>query len=575
MSTSINPSIESLHRQATAAYASGHPELAEGLARRLIQLDESHADAYYLIGAIRLDAGNPASALPLLETAARLNPEHLGIQFAMGNAYFALGHWSDAVHCYDLLRQAGRTENNLLLNLGIALHKIRQNGVALEIFRRAIDIHPSDPALWNAYGDVLNKENDAVTSIMAHERAVALMPDNPDYVANLALMYETSNRMEDAERVATAMLKQHPQHELLLLICARCARRKKDFRQALALLERIPGNANLKFKRASLFEAGRLHDHLKETEQAYECFLEGNRLTLEVWPSHRAEAAKFPANWKTIHAYVTSRSSVNWPTFAAETMRPKHAFLLGFMRSGTTLMDTILETDSRITVLEEEQPIHMVIRAAEALPGGYPACLEHLTIRQVEDLRQLYWQEVTALTGDLLPDQIVLDKQPVLAPHLGLVKTLFPTANFIFALRHPCDVVLSSFMQPFGHNPFHANFVTLEQSASVYAMVMDLWLAYNTHFELKVHTLRYEELINNKQQALTEVFGFLGIEDADTDIDHVTHAKQRGRIYTPSYHQVVQPLYTDSMERWRRYRPYFEGVLPVLRPYAEQFGYTL
>jgi tetratricopeptide (TPR) repeat protein len=572
---STSADIASLYQQATMAYTNGRPAQAEALARRVIELDPLHSDAHYLAGAIRLDAGDATTALPLLETAAQLNPVHPGIQFAVANSHYALGNWQEAINYYDRLLQIGSADNLVFLNLAIALHKTQQTATAVQVLKQGTHSYPSDPALWNAYGDMLNKENNDVTSIAAHERAVDLMPDNPDYSANLALMYEQSNRMDDAERVATGMLLHHPQHPLLLLICARCARRKKEYRKALAILDRMPVDVNLKFKRASLFEAGRVHDHLKESESAYNCFLQGNRLTLQVWPNHREDAAKHLANWQSIHAYVTTRDALSWPVLPPETGRPPHVFLFGFMRSGTTLMDTILETDPRVTVLEEELPIHKVIRAAEALPGGYPHCLESLTIEQAQILRNQYWQGVTDLSGELDSQKIVLDKQPVLGPHIGLVKILFPEARFIFALRHPCDVVLSSFMQPFGHNPFHANFVTLEQSAGIYALVMDLWLSYQRQLDIQAHTLRYEALINDKQQSLSEVFGYLGLNDAETDIDHVSHAKRRGRIYTPSYHQVVQPLYTDAMERWRRYLPHFGAALPILRPYAELFGYSL
>ncbi|MGH3630091.1 MAG: tetratricopeptide repeat-containing sulfotransferase family protein, partial [Sciscionella sp.] len=567
--------IASLYQQATAAYANGHPAQAETLARRLIQLDPLHCDAHYLAGAIRLDAGDPATALPLLETAVQLNPIHPGVQHALANSHYALGHWQEAINYYDHLLQIGRADNLVFLNLAIALHIIQQTETAVQVLKQGTHSYPSDPALWNAYGDLLNKQGDDLTSIMAHEQAVTLMPDNPDYNANLALMYEQSNRMDDAKRLATEMLTKHPQHPLLLIIAARCARREKNYKPALALLNRIPTDTNLRFRRTSLFEAGRIHDHLEETEQAYECFIEGNKLTLEMWPNHRQDAAVILASWEMIHSYVASLSALPWPDFPPETNRPGHAFLLGFMRSGTTLMDTILETDPRITVLEEGQPIQNVIRYAESLAGGYPACLERLTAEQVRNMRNQYWQGVEELTGEPIAGKIVLDKQPVLGPHVGLVKLLFPSAQFIFALRHPCDVVLSCFMQPFGHNPFHANFLTLEHSAKVYALVMDLWLKYSELLDIKAHTLKYEKLVTDKQKTLAEVFEFLGLNDAETNIDHVSHAKQRGRIYTPSYHQVVQPLYTDAMERWRRYRDYFEPILPILRPYIDRFGYFI
>jgi tetratricopeptide (TPR) repeat protein len=575
VNTASDQRIASRFQQAAAAYADGNTRLAESGAQAVIASDPNHAGAYHLLGAVRLDAGDAPNALPLLENALRLNPNHPGIRLALGNAHFALEHWREAIHFYDPFSLSGQPHSRVILNSAIALHKLQETGRSVELLRKGTELYPQDHALWNAYGDLLNKQNEDLASIHAHERAVSLMPENPDYVANLALMYEQSNRMEDAERTASSMLERHPQHPLLLLICTRCARRRKEYKQALALLDRMPAGTELRFKRAYLFEAGLIHDQLKQTDKAYQYFLEGNELTLELWPTHRAEAAAYLADWQALHDYVTSRQAVSWRRFPGESGRPKHVFLLGFIRSGTTLMDTILESDPRVTVLEEEAPIHDVIRATKALPGEYPANLETLTQEQVKTLRTLYWENVTKLTGPLTPDTVLLDKQPLLGPHAGLVHTLFPHAKFIFALRHPCDVVLSSFMQPFGHNPFHANFLTLEQSASMYALVMDMWLAYQRLFSLKVHTLRYESLINDKRQALADVFQFMSLSGAETDIDHVVHAKKRGRIYTPSYHQVVQPLYADAMERWRRYRTYFEPVLPVLRPYIEHFGYTV
>lgn len=572
---SPNRNLESLYQQATTAYANGQFDIAENLARHLIAQEPRHANAYYLAGAIRLDTGDAASALPFLNTAAQLDPDHPGIKYALGNAHYILENWSEAIQLYNQLLKTGHADTQILLNLSTALNKTHQNEIALQILRDAVHAFPSDPALWNAYGDILNKENDDLASIEAHQKAVALAPDNADYSANLALMYEQSNRIEDAEHVAADKLKAHANHPLLLLICARCARRRKDYAEALSLLQKIPDDAQPQFKRAKLFEAGRVHDYRKESEEAYRCFVEGNRLTLEIWPSHTQEAMQFVKDWEQIRSYMNSKETLAWPSYPADAGQPRHVFLLGFMRSGTTLMDTILETDARITVLEEELPIHNIVRAAQALPGGYPKCLETIRPEQVDELRSQYWQEVVELTGPLDDEAVILDKQPMLGPHAGLLQLLFPNARFLFALRHPCDVVLSNFMQAFGKNPFHANFVTLEQAAAVYALVMGLWLEYRKLLKLNVHTLRYEDLINDKQRILSEVFGFLGLNEAQTDVDHVAHAKKRGRIYTPSYHQVVQPLYTDAMERWRRYRSYFEPVLPVLQPFIEQFGYTV
>jgi hypothetical protein len=69
------------------------------------------------------------------------------------------------------------------------------------------------------------------------------------------------------------------------------------------------------------------------------------------------------------------------------------------------------------------------------------------------------------------------------------------------------------------------------------------------------------------------VLEFLGLEWSDELKDHASHARKRGRIYTPSYHQVIQPIYKDAVDRWRNYARYFGPALDTLKPFIREFGY--
>jgi len=133
--------------------------------------------------------------------------------------------------------------------------------------------------------------------------------------------------------------------------------------------------------------------------------------------------------------------------------------------------------------------------------------------------------------------------------------------------------VLSCFMQDFQLNPAMANFLNLGDAARLYDKVMRLWLQYRTLFPLSVHVLRYEDLVRDFEETVTSALCFLRVAWDDRVRDYAATARRRERIYTTSYNQVTEPLYTRAQGRWERYREHMEPVLPLLLPWAERFGY--
>jgi hypothetical protein len=168
-----------------------------------------------------------------------------------------------------------------------------------------------------------------------------------------------------------------------------------------------------------------------------------------------------------------------------------------------------------------------------------------------------------------------LDKLPMRTLNAGLIQRLFPDARLLFALRHPCDVVLSNFMQAYAENEAFIHFDTLGDSARMYDRVMALWGQYDAVLELKRTRCRYEDLVMDTELELERICGFLGIDLNQAMLDLQSRLAARGRIRTNSYQQVAEPIYQRSSGRWKHYAAQMKEVLPVLAPYAEQFGYEL
>jgi hypothetical protein len=219
-----------------------------------------------------------------------------------------------------------------------------------------------------------------------------------------------------------------------------------------------------------------------------------------------------------------------------------------------------------LAIVEEEPILDEVMREVGSLER-----VPDLEPEEVERLRQLYFARLDEVAA---PGQRrAIDKLPLNILAAPLIHRLFPDATFILALRHPCDVALSCFMQDFEINDAMANFLELGTTARLYDLVLTFWERSRALLPLRVFELRYEELVEDPAPPLRALLDFLGLEWDDRVLDHQQNAASRGVISTPSYNQVTEALYRDSRGRWLRYHAQLAPVLPILLPWAERLGY--
>jgi Flp pilus assembly protein TadD len=527
-------------------------------------------------GSLLLESGHAADAFPRLAAAVQQQPRNGELLQVYANACLELGHWQEAAIAYQMALEGGRRNPHVLNNLGLALKELGQVDAAIARYRESLELSPDDPDVYNNLAIALNRNHDYVGAMAAYRRSTELAPGNAEVWSNLAMLYEQSNMLDEAEQALQQGLTLSPGQENLELIAARCARRRGDTPATIVRLEQQLPRRDLTpmVRRSMEFELGRAYDMQGEPDPAYRHLLAGNQLTPQVWPGIRAGAEAFLRDLDANLAFFRGLTAPELPVSAPESRRSP-VFLVGFPRSGTTLMDTILDAHPGVSVLEEEVMLGKVIEEMQGRPGGYPGSITTLKPEDIQRLRDIYWREADALQGTDKRELLLLDKNPFHSSHAGFIRLLFPGARFIFALRHPCDVVFSCFMQAFGNNAALENFRNLEDAAAVYRRVMDLWKLQRERLKLDVHVLRYESLIKDKDTEVRALLEFLGLEWEEGLQDHTRQAKKRGRIYTPSYHQVIKPIYGDAVGRWQRYRGYFGEALPILAPYAADFGYAL
>jgi hypothetical protein len=249
--------------------------------------------------------------------------------------------------------------------------------------------------------------------------------------------------------------------------------------------------------------------------------------------------------------------------------RPSPVFLVGFPRSGTTLLDTILLSHPSIEVLEEEPTL---MRATEAL-GGFEGIAD-ASPEKLRQARDAYFETAQALTP-LKQGNLVIDKNPLAMNSVAMIRRLFPDSRIILAVRHPCDVLLSCFATNFKPNNGMVSFLRLETAADLYDLSFSYFERAREILKPAVHTVIYENIVADRDRELRPLFQFLGLPWDERVLDHQSTARSRGHIKTASYAQVVEPIYTRSSGRWLNYRKHLEPIIPIIGPWAEKFGYEI
>ncbi|HEX7759035.1 MAG TPA: sulfotransferase, partial [Caulobacteraceae bacterium] len=252
-----------------------------------------------------------------------------------------------------------------------------------------------------------------------------------------------------------------------------------------------------------------------------------------------------------------------------------HAFLFGFPRSGTTLLEQALAGHSGVVALEEAptlaEPYAEFMTSAEGLER-----LARLSDAEAAHWRARYWAEVkaqgAAAPGRLFPDCLFLDKAPAGTLTMPLVAKLFPNAKVLFALRDPRDVVLSCLRNNFQLNAMTYAFTTLEGTAACYDACMALAGAYAAILPLEVMPVRHEALVADFEGELDAIAGFLGLDLEPAMLDVAATAAGRS-VRTPSAAQVRAGVNTAGVGRWRAYAAELAPVTAVLDPWVERFGY--
>lgn len=337
-------------------------------------------------------------------------------------------------------------------------------------------------------------------------------------------------------------------------------RRQKDFSAAISLLENIPDDQPPALVIKKHFELAQCYERSQRYDEAFAAAEKAHTLIRAQNTGVTKDA--FLAEMDQLENALSKMTPAGAPA------QPLNIhFMVGFPRSGTTLLDQMLSAHPDIEVLSEAPIIRRLYNTTTEEAGDI-----NERRAQYIDILSRYLEETDG-HEPYNPAKIYIDKMPTNMVFAGFIHKIFPESKFILSLRHPCDCAISNFFQNYEPNSAMENMRDLRDIAGFYKRCFDLFFKAQETLGFPVLEVRYETLIESFREETKKACDFLGVTYApeiETYRDHISKAKD---INTPSYQQVSRPLYKESQGRWSHYKKHFEPVMDDFRPYLEKFRY--
>jgi len=491
----------------------------------------------------QINRGDNMAALELALRARRLNPRSVDVLTVAALCFSRLGRHREAVEAYDAALKQTPAAVTLRFSKARALEDMSELTRARREFERVVDAQPT------------------------HAAALA-------HLANLAAGRGDAKAARD---YGTRALKSNPGEIAATLALASADIEDGHFDDALVRLKPVVENRSCSPVNRSIAEglAGDAFDGLGRTDEAFTAY-SGSKAALRALYQPQFEAPGLEtaqARVARFDRYFRAAPKDMWcgrkSDVAAGELRA-HVFLVGFPRSGTTLLEQVLASHRDVVTMEERDCLIDAANDFLVQPEG----LSRLAAMQgaaLDAWRDAYWKRV-AEAGVAPGRGVFVDKMPLNTVLLCLVAKLFPRAKIVFALRDPRDVVLSCFRRRFGMTAQMYELITLEGAAFYYDAVMTLAQVYRGQLGLDIHDFRYESMVADFEGEMRKVCAFLGIEWDEEMRGFAERTRAKG-IDTPSAAQVARGLYTQGAGQWRRYAAHLSPVLAMLEPWLARYGY--
>jgi tetratricopeptide (TPR) repeat protein len=492
----------------------------------------------------------PATATrPAMATTAVARPDRMpkdsGKLTTLGLELIQQGRYAEARKYFQ--RAVARNPKNAeaMSNLGYLWLIQGRFADAENHYRQALRIRPTDPNIGAQLGLALFNQGLIDKARAQFDKVLKTSPRCAAALSGLGTVERAAGHFKEAEQAFQRALEADPSLTGSLAAIAGTRRMTASDSQWLAKAEHAADAAKNPTEEASLrFAVGKYFNDVGDYSRAFASYQRANTLLKPL-------AAPYDGNEHS--RFVNDMTCVYTPPALAaakaggsSSKRP--VFVVGMPRSGTSLLEQILSSHPSVAGAGELKFWIDAVAADEARI--------RTDILPQESRQKLAADYLRTLQARHRDAEYVIDKTPSNADYLGLIHSVFPDARIIHMRRDPIDTCLSCYFQGFtlAHN-YKFDLNDLANYYRQHARLMAHWrkvLPAGTLFEVP-----YEELVSQQESWTRKLLEFLGLE---WDVSCLKFNQNTRPVVTASSWQVRQPIYNDSVERWRHYAKFVEPL---------------
>jgi tetratricopeptide (TPR) repeat protein len=592
--------------------AEGQLAAAHEKCLRVLSMYHHHPGALEVLGTALNSQGRHEDAVRIFNALTLIEPQVARHWQNFGTVLRQAKRYAQSLTAFERALRLGPLSPELLYNLGVLQMDRCDYRAAYLALRDGVALAPNDGRLRWAFAqccfDVARRE-EAVESLEGWQEFEGL---TVEFTVLLIQLLGMMAAVDPAQPVVQQLLANPPQKGPAALGCARILERLHRLDEARAMLEGLELNdrtaepdpdrlmmsavlamrvgkheeaygqlmlalenhKEFVHRHKLLFLLARTYDALGRYEEAYSAAEEAHRSQVEFLElAQEKTSVEESQYWSLTATSCDPQDVVAWEN-DGPAVEDSPIFIVGFPRSGTTLLEQVLDAHPQLRSMDEQGLILRAITEVGHHGIRYPAELGKLSTRTLDELRAGYWERARK-RAHLLPGHRLVDKVPLNLILVPMIRRLFPNAPIIVAIRHPCDVLLSCFLQHFASPPLALACRDLTTLARVYSRAFGFWYSQCPLLRPASYELRYEQLTADFETEVRKLSAFLQLPWNEAMLAPGAHARAKGFISTPSYAQVIEPISTRSVGRWKHYERHFREALPILMPWMERWGYSI
>lgn len=491
------------------------------------------------------EEADPVAAAASYELALSKDPLCARAQAGLGQALQRMGRHGQALPHLAKAMELGCDGPEVLIAIGNCRFAAGRFDLAEAAFRRALAQEPNDPRTLVLLAHARLKRGDDAEAERLLREAVSLDPESAEACDLLAFLLPQTGRFEEAKQFAVLAARLRPDNVAYAVRYVYAGKLGEQDSSMIDTLERLSRSPNLSPSERIRLEYGlaKANEDLERYQESVQHYVTANALSFN--ETHRRTAFNAVQHKQEIDFLIR--------TFSPGALRERRkegtaselpVFIVGMMRSGTTLTEQILSSHPKVGGAGE---LPFWVEEAPKTIG--------MSAHSVRDSAQRYLR----LLASHAPDKPrVCDKMPQNYVSIGPIHCALPQARFIHCKRNPKDTCLSIFTIPFTyHPPFAYSMRNIAETYRQYQRVMEHWKSVLP--EGLLLEIEYEELVANPEPVTRRMIDFLGLEWDDACL--APQANQR-LVNTPSRWQVRQPIYKSSVARWQKFMPWLAELCP-------------